>query len=89
MGCEKLDLRTFKEACPHVKNVVADLIVHSNIEVILSQYVFSAICIVGNRTTDNNSPWAVQLPIGWVVSGLYRTVRLCRKVEKSVHVLIR
>ena len=36
---------------------------------ILGQDVFSTICPIGYSTSDKHLPWAVQLPIGWVVSG--------------------
>ena len=80
LSCGKLDLRKFKEACPHLKLVVADLIDHSKIEEILGQDVFSAICPVENRTPDNHSPWAVQLPICWVVSG---PLPNCKPLQES------
>ena len=80
LGCKKLYLRSIKEACPHLKVVVADLIDYSKIEVILGQDVYSAICPVGYRTSDNHSPWAVQLPIGWVVSG---PLPNCKPLQES------
>ena len=75
-----MHLRSIKEACHHLKVVVADLIDYSKIDVILGQDVFSAICPVGYRTSDNHSPWAVQLPTGWVVSG---PLPNCKPLQES------
>ena len=49
-----------------IKAVVID---HSKTGVILGQYDYSAICPIGHQTSDNQLPWAVKLPIGWVLRG--------------------
>ena len=67
-GNEKLGLQSIKDECWPVEHV-ADLIENSKLPVILGQDMFSTICPIGYSTSDKHLPWAVQLPIGWVVSG--------------------
>ena len=53
-GNEKLDLRNLQKECSHLENVVADVIDYSKNAVILGQDVFSAICPIGYRTSNNH-----------------------------------
>ena len=63
-----------------MENLVDDVFVYFTIAVILGQNVFSAICPIGYRTSDNHIPRAVQLPIGWVVSG---PMPNCKQLKES------
>ena len=78
LGKEKLGL---KEACPHLQVVEADVVDFSKISVILGQDVFSAICTLGYKKSDNHSPWVVQLPLGWVMSGQLPN---CKSLKESI-----
>ena len=69
LGTEKIDFKSVKKACPHLEVVVANVIDFSKISVILGQDVYSAICVFGDKKSESHSPWTVQLPLGWVVSG--------------------
>ena len=81
LGDEKLDLKSVKSCCPHLKVIKADVIDYSKIGVILGQDVYSAICRIGYQTSDNRLPWAVKLPIGWVLSG---PLPNCKSLKASV-----
>ena len=81
LGDEKLDLKNVKSCCPHLKVIKADVIDYSKISVILGQDVYSAICPIGYQTSDNHLPWAVKLPIGWVLSG---PLPNCKSLKSSV-----
>ena len=81
LGDEKLDLKNVKSCCPHLKVIKADVIDYSKISVILGQDVYSAICPIGYQTSDNHLPWAVKLPIGWVLSG---PLQNCKSLKSSV-----
>ena len=70
-----------KSCCPHLKVIKADVIDYSKIGVILGQDVYSAICPVGYQTSDNQLPWAVKLPIGWILSGPPSN---CKSLKTSV-----
>ena len=81
LGTEKLNLKDVKKACPHLRVVVADVIDFSKISVILGQDVYSAICPLGYKKAENHSPWAVQLPLGWVMSGQLPN---CKSLKDSI-----
>ena len=81
LGDEKLDLKSVKSCCPHLNVIKADVIDYSKISVILGQDVYSAICQIGYQTSDNHLPWAVKLPIGWVLSG---PLPNCKSLKSSV-----
>ena len=81
LGNIKLDLKIVKSCCPHLKVIKADVIDYSKIGVIPGQGVYSAICPIGYQTSDNHLPWAVKLPIGWVLSG---PLPSCKSLKTSV-----
>ena len=61
---EKLDLKSVKSCCPHLKVIIADVIDSSQSDVTFGQDVYSALCPIGYQTSENYLHWAVKLPIG-------------------------
>ena len=70
-----------KSCCPHLKVIRADVIDYSKISVILGQDIYSVICPIGYQTSENHLPWAVKLPIAWVLSG---PLPNCKSLKTSV-----
>ena len=70
-----------KSCCPHLTIITADVIDYSKIGVLLGHDVYSAICPIGYQTSDNHLPWAVKLPIVWVLSG---PLLNCKSLKNSV-----
>ena len=59
-----------QETYPHLSVLHPVRYSYGNIEMILGQDVFQAICALEYFAADKNcSPFAVRLPIGWVLSG--------------------
>ena len=81
LGTERIDSKSVKKACLQLEVVVANVIDFSKISVILGQDVYSAICPLGYKKSESHSPWAVQLPLGWVVSGRLPN---CKTLKDSI-----
>ena len=69
LGDEIIDLSELKKSLPHLSVVKADELHYRKIAVVLGQDVFSAICPEAYQKSEKHFPWAVKLPIGWVISG--------------------
>ena len=81
LGTERIDSKSVKKACLQLEVVVANVIDFCKISVILGQDVYSAICPLGYKKSESHSPWAVQLPLGWVVSGRLPN---CKTLKDSI-----
>ena len=69
-GSDIIDVKSMQETYPHLAVLYPVSYSYGNIEMILGQDVYHAIRPLENFAADEKcSPFAVRLPIGWVLSG--------------------
>ena len=69
LGRETIDVQALKRKWPHLSEITSNKIRLEDVKMLLGQDVFPLIRPLEYRTTDSNQPWAVRLPLGWVLSG--------------------
>ena len=77
VGADVINIKALQETYPHLAVLDPVTYCYGNIEMILGQDVYHAIRPLEYFAADEkSSPFAVRLPIGWVLSGLYRRLQV-------------
>ena len=72
VGSKTIDVPILQDRFPHLQPIQPIVYNYSDVEMILVQDVFHAIKLLEYfQRRNQNTPVAVRMPIGWVLSGLF------------------
>ena len=68
LGNDCIDVKSLKQKYEHLSPISSNMLRLGDVQVLLGQDVFSLMRPLEYRYADNKQPWAVRLPLGWVLS---------------------